>query len=96
MPQGNPFSSSSRHQMNSNAITDQRQGGGSKKAGFPQMVGRSYGVSIALDNTDPVHGHCAKLSCYQKTLFPFVRESRPIGTLYSANYNKFHIPNAGH
>ena len=77
------------------SITNQTQGGGSKKAGFPHMVGRTYGVSIALDNTNPVNGHCCKLPSYQKTLFPLTRQSRPVGTLYSANYNAFHMPGAG-
>uniref|UniRef100_A0A6C0I5Q3 Uncharacterized protein n=1 Tax=viral metagenome TaxID=1070528 RepID=A0A6C0I5Q3_9ZZZZ len=86
MPQGNMFSSSSsRHQMGSNAITGQNQGGGSKKAGFPYMVGRGYQSSIAFQMTSPAFGHCTTLNNLQTTLFPLVSLSRPVGSTNSYN-----------
>ena len=53
MPQGNPFSTSYRSAMGSNAVTDQNQGGGNKKAGFPGMIGRDSWASIAYGSCDP-------------------------------------------
>lgn len=73
MPQGNPFSSSSRYQMGSNATTDQNQGGGSKKAGFPYQIGRESWSSIYLRNTSQ------NLKVLQFTVNPNVRQSRGIG-----------------
>jgi hypothetical protein len=40
MPQGNPFRTSNRHQMDSTYYTDQNQGGGDKKAGLAYQIGR--------------------------------------------------------
>jgi hypothetical protein len=80
MPQGNMFSSSSRHQMGSNAITGHNQGGGNKKAGFPYMIGRGWQSTIAFQMTQPAAGRCTKLSTYETTLFPLVRPSRPVGS----------------
>ena len=74
MPQGNPFASSSRSQMGSQAITNQNQGGGEKKAGFPYIVGRDSWSSIYLHNTSQ------RLPTLRMTLFPKVRQSRPIGS----------------
>jgi len=95
MPQGNMFSSSSRHQMGSNAITDQNQGGGNKKAGFPYMIGRGWQSTIAFQMTQPAAGHCTTLNTYTTTLFPFVRQSRSVGS--TNTYNTYwHIPGTGH
>lgn len=91
MPQGNMFSSSSRSQMGSNAITGQNQGGGSKKAGFPYQVGRTWQSSIAFGN-NPGAGKCCKLAQLQISLFPNASQSRPIGSRYSSNYGYYHIP----
>ncbi len=96
MPQGNMFSSSSRSQMGSNAITGQSQGGGSKKAGFPYQVGRSWQTSIALGSTDPVRGRCCTLTSMQTMKFTAASQSRPIGSRYSANYGYWSIPGTGH
>jgi hypothetical protein len=71
--------------MGSNVNTDINQGGGSKKAGFPYQVGRSYRTSIAFQMTDPVNGHCCKLAGFNTTVFPLARMSRPIGSTYSPN-----------
>jgi len=80
MPQGNPFSSSSRSRMNSNALTDQSQGGGNKKAGFPHMIGRDHWTSVAFNNTNAISGNCVKLHCYNTTKLPLACVSRGIGS----------------
>jgi hypothetical protein len=80
--------------MGSNAIVDGNQGGGSKKAGFPYQIGRSYQSSIVFGTTDPVSGRCCKLKNFQMNLFPNARPSRPIGsTGHFVNY--WHIPGTG-
>ena len=61
MPQGNPFSTSYRSAMGSNARTDRNQGGGNKKAGFPFMIGRDSWTSIAYGSCDPIYGNCCNL-----------------------------------
>ena len=75
------------------SLMNQNQGGGSKKAGFPYQIGRSYRTSIAFDSTDPAHGHCTTLKCMQTLLFPLAHISRPIGRDNSRRYWK--IPGAG-
>jgi len=88
------YSNSTRGAYTS-SIVNQKQGGGNKKAGFPYQIGRSWRTSIAFDSTDPVHGHCLKLSCTQMNLFPNARPSRPIGS--TSQYVKYwHIPGTGH
>ena len=75
------FSRANRHQMGSNAYTDQNQGGGNKKAGFPYIIGRGWRTNIAFgDNV--AKGHCTKLSTYQKLCFTKpVCQSRPTGSV---------------
>jgi len=73
MPQGNMFSASNHARMFSNAITDQNQGGGDKKAGFPHMIGRDSWTSIYLKNTSQ------NLKVLQFTVNPHVRQSRGVG-----------------
>lgn len=82
----NPFRRSNRNAMGSNAITDQEQGGGSKKAGTPHMVGRDSWTSINIKNQP--------LSVLQFTVNPNVSLSRPIGSNYRPN-TYFHIPGTG-
>lgn len=95
MPQGNPFKNANKSQLGSNVNTVIKQGGGNKKAGFPYAVGRSSWTSITMNNTDPVSGKCCTLSSYNTTIFPLARQSRPIGSKYSSNYRKWHIPGVG-
>jgi hypothetical protein len=87
MPQGNMFSSSSRYQMGSNAITDQNQGGGDKKAGFPYIIGRTQWSNIAFYES----GNLGNLRFMMKTVNPNVNISRPIGSTYVPN-TYFNIP----
>ena len=65
------WSRSNRYRTGSNAITDQAQGGGSKKAGFPYQVGRETWSSIAIPKTS--------LKFAMTTKFPLASFSRPIG-----------------
>jgi hypothetical protein len=95
MPQGNPFKNANKSRLGSNVNTGINQGGGNKKAGFPYAVGRPAWTSITLSTTDPLHGQCCKLSSYNTTIFPLARQSRPIGSKYSSNYRKWHIPGVG-
>jgi len=90
MPQGNMFSSTSKSQMGSNAITVQNQGGGNKKAGFPYIVGRTQWTNIAFNE----QGGMGNLKFMMKTVNPNVSISRPIGSTYVPN-TYFHIPGTG-
>jgi len=74
------------------SISNQAQGGGSKKAGFPYQVGRDSWTSIAIDTCNPGNGGaCCNLKKYMTYPFPLARFSRPIGTMNSANYRRFNI-----
>ena len=84
----NPFRSSSRSRMGSNVNTVQKQGGGVKKAGFPHTIGRDSWTTIAFQNTDVVHGHCAQLSCLMKTKMPLACVSRGVGSDPRMHYFK--------
>lgn len=78
MPNGNMFSSSSRARMHSNAITDQNQGGGDKKAGLPYQVGRESWVSIHFGQK-PQTGNCCTRSDLARTLVFTKNTVRPVG-----------------
>jgi len=65
------WSRSNRARMGSTAITDQSQGGGNKKAGFPYQVGRETWSSIAIPKTS--------LAFVMNTKFPLANFTRPIG-----------------
>lgn len=62
------------------SITNQNQGGGNKKAGFPYIVGRSSWTSIFFHSTAPVHGKCCTLPGTMTMKFPAANPSRPIGS----------------
>jgi len=64
-----------------NQTLNQNQGGGNKKAGFPNMVGRETNTSIAFNNTNVVSGKCCQLKSYQTLLFTYkVSPSRGVGS----------------
>lgn len=84
-----PLYNAATRARNATSISNQNQGGGSKKAGFPQQVGRTSAVSVAFNMTNPVDGKCCKLSSMNATVFPLARFSRPIGTAPGANRAKF-------
>ena len=85
------YSSSKRGQY-AKSITNQAQGGGSKKAGFPYQVGRNTGSSVAIGTCNPGNGQsCCNLTKYMTYPFPLANFSRPVGTLNSAIYRRFNI-----
>jgi hypothetical protein len=65
------WSRSNGYRSGSNAITDQAQGGGNKKAGFPYQVGREHFSSIFIKNTT--------LAFAMTNTHPEAKFSRPIG-----------------
>jgi hypothetical protein len=74
------WSRSNRSTMGSNAITDQNQGGGEKKAGFPYQVGREHFTSIFITPTS--------LKVVNNTKLPLANFSRNIGRNNNAPYWK--------
>jgi hypothetical protein len=67
--------------MNSNTLTNQFQGGGDKKAGFPYQIGRDWWTSITLNACDPTSaGGCCTLNQWSITKKPAANISRPIGS----------------
>ena len=78
MPQGGAWSNSNKARMMSNVYTDQNQGGGEKKAGFPHQIGRDHWVSIFLHAVDPINGRCCTRGQIATTMV-FTRNTvRPI------------------
>jgi hypothetical protein len=73
--------------MGSNAYTDQNQGGGDTKAGFPHTVGRDHWVSIYMGagNSATVNRNCCTLRQLQITANPNVCQSRPVGSTVQFN-----------
>jgi hypothetical protein len=69
------------------SITNQNQGGGSKKAGFPYLVGRDSWTSIAFHGTKQFLD--ANRQGLQFTMNPKVRQSRPVGMTPSAGRSYF-------
>ena len=67
------------------SITNQSTGGGSKKAGFPAIIGRTASVSIALNQTSQNSTVLKKPEGKNVT----VRQSRPIGVL-PGNWGGYH------
>ena len=55
------------------SITNQNQGGGSKKAGLPYLIGRESWSSVALRNTSQ------RMSVLKMPLTTSVSQSRPVG-----------------
>lgn len=90
------FKGGNRAAMGSNVFTNQNQGGGSAKAGFPYQVGRNSWVSIRLgvDPTASTASGCTSLRCLQFTVNPKVSQSRSIGSSVATN-RYFHIPGTG-
>jgi hypothetical protein len=71
---------------NSNTITNQFQGGGDKKAGFPYQVGRIWWTSIAIQTCNPMSSvPCCTLTRWNTTKLPMANISRPIGSTLTPN-----------
>jgi len=79
MPQGGAWSNSNKARMMSNVITDQPQGGGEKKAGFPYQIGRDSWASIFLHTVDPIYGRCCNGKKIATTMTFTKNTVRPIG-----------------
>jgi hypothetical protein len=60
------------------SITNQNQGGGSKKAGLPHTIARDAYASIHLNGTSQ------RMSVLKMPLVSTVNHSRPVGTRPSA------------
>ncbi len=86
------LSNSSSKARNMNSLMNRNSGGGSKKAGFPYQIGRSYTTSIFFRAVDPVFGRCCSLSKMMPTMMPRVNPSRPIGRNHNITY--WNIPGA--
>ena len=71
------WTNSNRSRMGSNVYTDQNQGGGNAKAGFPHIIGRDHWTSIYLRNTSQ------NLTVLKFTINPNVRQSRGVGNVLS-------------
>lgn len=61
------------------SIVNQNQGGGSKKAGFPYLVGRNSWSAIYLQS-DCKENTCTLSSLRRNSLIYTVNQSRPIGS----------------
>jgi hypothetical protein len=91
----NPFSRKAMRGLpNSNYRTNINQGGGSKKAGFPYMIGRDYHANIALGTKNAVvNKRCCNLASYQTMTFTsYARPSRPVGSGVMAYRNGVNNP----
>jgi len=71
--------------MGSNAYTDQNQGGGNKKAGFPYMVGRIYSVSNINAMSQPLANWVITPVGSRN-----VKQSRPIGVSVQPGSYSYH------
>lgn len=68
------------------SISNQNNGGGSKKQGLPYQIGKSSWSNIAIRSVDPVNGRCCSLANMQMTVFSC--PSRPIGRNFNTPYWK--------
>lgn len=81
------LSNGSKKARNYTQTINQSSGGGSKKAGFPSLIGRGSWTSIILGSTAPVSGNCCRLVDTQRLLFPLACSARPIGRVTSNYWN---------
>ena len=81
------LSNAANKARNYTQTSNQNQGGGSKKAGFPHLIGRDSWTSVILQSTSPADGKCCKLSNTQEMLFPLTCAARPIGRSTSTYWN---------
>ena len=80
MPKGGAWSNSNKARMGSSALVDQNQGGGSKKAGFPGLIGRDSWVSRYIGAVAPVTGRCCNRGKLMQTLVFTKNTVRPINS----------------
>jgi hypothetical protein len=79
MPKGGAWSNSNKSRMLSNVHTDQNQGGGDKKAGFPYQIGREHWTSLFLHTTAPITGRCCNRGNIATTMVFTKNTVRPTG-----------------
>lgn len=86
---GRAFSTSAMRgsTMGSNAWTDTNQGGGSKKMGFGNVVGKTAWIQIAYDE----RGLTMPLYNFTLPLVSTVSQSRPVGSRVGANYGYWNM-----
>jgi hypothetical protein len=85
-PHSRMFRGSNKAQMGSNIMTVQNQGGGSKKAGFPYMIGRTNNTDNAFSQRTGLYN----LTFMRKNAFN-ANTTRPISSSYSPN-TYWHMP----
>jgi hypothetical protein len=73
------LSNASKKARSYSQTINQNQGGGNKKAGFPNMIGRETNTSIAFNNTNIVSGNCCKLSNFQRPVIMKMNITRGVG-----------------
>lgn len=76
------LSNAASRARNYDLTINQNQGGGSKKAGFPYLVGRTMWTSIYIRDNNAGLG----LPALQITKNPNVRQSRPMGSTVNVPY----------
>lgn len=81
------LSNSGSRARNYGSTVNQNQGGGSKKAGFPYIVGRTSWVSIYFNNTNVANKSCCTLPNYNAG-FSLTNISRNIGRNGNPSYWK--------
>jgi len=84
------LSNAASRARNYTASVNQNQGGGSKKAGFPFIIGRTANITRQLDCTNAKNNNCCGLPIYQKTLV-LANISRNTGRNSNVDYWK--VPN---
>lgn len=83
------LSNAASRARNYTTTVNQNQGGGSKKAGFPFIIGRTANITRQFGCTDVKNDHCCGLASYQKTKF-IANLSRNIGR--SSNLDYWKVP----
>ena len=73
------------------SITNQSQGGGSKKCGFPYQIGKTSWSNIDIHTCNPGYSSigCCSLASTQKPGFQMYSQARPIGRNNNTAYWSF-------
>lgn len=90
-----PLYNSATRSRNATSISNQNQGGGSKKAGLPYQIGRESYTSVIMGSTDIVNGHCCTLKSYMTMTFSTPSQSRPIGSNVTVARDYYKMPGIG-
>ena len=88
-----PLYNSAKRARNATSIMNRPQGGGDKKAGFPNMIGRDTNTTIAYGNTRVVAGKCCTLKTYMTMPLTQASQSRNLGRVVNEGYYK--VPGLG-